>query len=383
MRGPPNQANYWHTLIERVKEWPLVVASVRQAVLFASKCRESSNPMKISRDSIYERQGCNTPQSFAITSKNASEEGQDFQTPPHEDLAALESQSDWIGDSQLRDIAREIPGLIWTCDKKLNLLCSLGSEFSVLKVRKEHLRNVNLTTLFPETDSRRIHVSMHLRAVNGEYLSYEVAWEGRTYQVALRPLFDERKYAYGCVGIALDISERKWSEEQIIHLAVTDPLTGLANYRRFRADLERELRRASRTGRTFGLLMIDLDGLKQINDAHGHLAGSKALCRVACALETGCRSMDTIARFGGDEFAVILPETDLQSALIAARRVCDALSEDDELPRISASFGVAVYPKDGNSADSIIAAADRALYHQKHLRYQGGNTEIPSSNNKS
>jgi len=160
-------------------------------------------------------------------------------------------------------------------------------------------------------------------------------------------------------------------------------LTGLANYRRFRADLERELRRAARTGRTFGLLMIDLDGLKQINDAHGHLAGSKALCRVACALETGCRSMDTIARFGGDEFAVILPETDLQSVLTVAHRVCRALGEDAEIPRISASFGAAVYPFDGNCADSIIAVADRALYDQKHLRYQGSNIGISVSDRKS
>jgi diguanylate cyclase (GGDEF)-like protein len=279
----------------------------------------------------------------------------------------------------VRDIVSEIPGLIWSCDKKLNVTWSLGSDFSLLKVRKDHPRNANLLELFPERDSGRVHVSMHLRAVNGESVSYEVESAGRTHQVTLKPVFDEDVQAQGCIGVALDISERKWSEEQVLHLATTDPLTELANYRRFREALDLELRRAERSGRSFSLLLMDLDGLKRINDTHGHLTGSRALCRVAAALRAGCRSMDIVARYGGDEFAVILPEVGAEPAMSVARRACAIISGDAEQPELSASCGTATYPFDGRSGEELIAAADRRLYAQKHELYQSAPVHTISS----
>jgi diguanylate cyclase (GGDEF)-like protein len=270
----------------------------------------------------------------------------------------------------VRDIVRDIPGLIWSCDKRLNVTWSLGSDFSVLKVRRDHPNHANLLELFPERDVARVHVGMHLRAVNGESVSYEVESAGRTYQVTLKPVFDEFVQAQGCIGVALDISERKWTEEQVLHLATTDPLTELANYRRFREALELELHRANRSGRNFSLLLMDLDGLKRINDSYGHLTGSRALCRVAAALRACCRSMDTVARYGGDEFAVILPEVDSESAATVARRICTAIRGDTEQPEISASFGAATYPFDGQRDEELMAAADRRLYGQKHEIYK-------------
>ncbi len=163
----------------------------------------------------------------------------------------------------------------------------------------------------------------------------------------------------------VDITERKRAEEQIRHLAVTDPLTGLANYRRLLDVLDSEIKRHGRTGRSFAVLLLDLDRLKKINDAHGHLVGSRALCRVANILRIHCRSIDTAARYGGDEFVLVLPETESAAAVQVAQRVSEQLNSDGEEPSISVSIGIAVYPQDGRMMDELLGAADRALYRDK------------------
>jgi diguanylate cyclase (GGDEF)-like protein len=156
--------------------------------------------------------------------------------------------------------------------------------------------------------------------------------------------------------------------EDVRRLSVSDPLTGLANYRRLLDAIESEIQRSGRTGRPFSLVLLDLDGLKQINDTHGHLAGSRALCRVADALRFHSRSLDTCARYGGDEFALVLPETSASEARDAANRICARVAEDVEEPRLSISAGSATYPVDGNGTESLIQVADRALYHSKGIR---------------
>lgn len=153
--------------------------------------------------------------------------------------------------------------------------------------------------------------------------------------------------------------------ESVRHLAVTDPLTGLANYRRMVDELEGEIQRSRRTGRSFSLLLFDLDGLKKVNDNYGHLVGSKALCRVANVLRANSRSIDTAARYGGDEFALIVPETGINAAQEVARRICDRVARDGNLPPISVSVGVAVYSQDGETLETLVGAADQALYRAK------------------
>jgi diguanylate cyclase (GGDEF)-like protein len=156
--------------------------------------------------------------------------------------------------------------------------------------------------------------------------------------------------------------------ESVRHLAVSDALTGLANYRRLVSELENEIRRSDRTARPFALLLFDLDGLKKINDRFGHLVGSRALCRVADVIRLHSRTIDTCARYGGDEFAVILPETTLEAAQEVGRRIHDRVANDPEQPRISVSFGVAAYPADGRTIETLLDSADRALYHLKGQR---------------
>ena len=151
-------------------------------------------------------------------------------------------------------------------------------------------------------------------------------------------------------------------------LAVTDGLTGLANHRQLVNALEGEIKRSRRTAQPLAVVLLDLDGLKQINDRHGHLAGSLAIRRVAEALLGSCRATDTAARFGGDEFALVLPETAEAAAWHVARGVADRLAMDAEKPNLSISVGVAVYPGHGETVEALLNAADAALYETKERR---------------
>jgi diguanylate cyclase (GGDEF)-like protein len=153
--------------------------------------------------------------------------------------------------------------------------------------------------------------------------------------------------------------------ESVRKLAVSDALTGLANYRRLVSELESEIQRSGRTGRPFALLLFDLNGLKKINDRFGHLVGSRALCRVADVLRLHSRTIDTCARYGGDEFVLVLPETGREAALEVVRRIRDRVATDPEQPRISVSAGVAIYPEDGTTIEMLLDSADRALYQVK------------------
>jgi diguanylate cyclase (GGDEF)-like protein len=153
--------------------------------------------------------------------------------------------------------------------------------------------------------------------------------------------------------------------DQVSRLAASDSLTGLANHRRLIEVLETEIQRSRRTGRSFAVLLFDLDGLKKINDRYGHLTGSRAIKRLGAALRASSRTIDTPARYGGDEFAVVLPESGEQEARLAATRICDRLARDGEEPQISVSVGLSVYPTDGTTIEKILSAADKALYQMK------------------
>jgi diguanylate cyclase (GGDEF)-like protein/PAS domain S-box-containing protein len=168
--------------------------------------------------------------------------------------------------------------------------------------------------------------------------------------------------------IVENVTRQRELEDHLRRQAARDPLTGLANYRHLVDVLDLEIKRSKRTSREFALLFFDLDGLKLINDRHGHLKGSQALCRVADVLCSCCRDIDTPARFGGDEFALVLPETNAEAANLAAQRICESVANDDKGPTISVSVGVAVYPQNGDSIESLLHEADLGLYSMKRQR---------------
>jgi diguanylate cyclase (GGDEF)-like protein/PAS domain S-box-containing protein len=183
-----------------------------------------------------------------------------------------------------------------------------------------------------------------------------------------RNVHDDSGNFAGQEVIAIDITEQRLLEAQLRYQASSDSLTGLGNYRRLFEVLHSEICRSKRTEREFSLLLLDLDGLKQINDRFGHLVGNRALCRLAQILMDCSRSVDTTARHGGDEFAVILPETGPAAAALVAGRIRDLLAKDTEDPLLSVSFGVASYPGDADTVGTLLYAADTALYAMKSKR---------------
>jgi len=154
--------------------------------------------------------------------------------------------------------------------------------------------------------------------------------------------------------------------EQVRTMAVSDPLTGLANYRRLISVLEAELDRSRRTLRPFSIVLLDMDGLKTINDQYGHLTGSRALVRLGKILRNHSRAIDTPARYGGDEFALVLPEAGKDIASRVVSRIRERLAAEAENPVLSVSAGVAAFPEDGDSPEKLLGAADRALYAMKN-----------------
>ena len=169
-------------------------------------------------------------------------------------------------------------------------------------------------------------------------------------------------YAVLLAGALLDDAQLL---EKVRVMASSDPMTGLANYRKLVDSLDAEIQRSARTGRPFALLLFDLNGLKQINDKLGHLVGSRAICRFANILRMHSRAIDVCARYGGDEFVLVLPETGPEAAMEVVRRISERVAQDSESPAISAGVGLAFYPQDGQTIDALLGVADQALYRAK------------------
>lgn len=193
----------------------------------------------------------------------------------------------------------------------------------------------------------------------GERLGLLVALSPQ--RVSFLPRDVERLQAYA-MQAAIALTNARLYEAQEA-LATKDALTGLRNHREFHERVGHELERLRRHEGKLALVLLDLDGFKSVNDESGHAAGDRVLRRTAAAIESACRGSDVAFRVGGDEFALMLPDTDRDEALEVAQRVRTAVDEVD--PRTTASFGVAVWPDDGGSKDVLIAHADGVLYRAK------------------
>jgi diguanylate cyclase (GGDEF)-like protein len=164
--------------------------------------------------------------------------------------------------------------------------------------------------------------------------------------------------------------EQQRSRDAAVRMSLIDPLTKLGNRNYFRAAMEREIQRADRTQRRFCLLMIDMDDLKPINDTFGHHYGDRMLRTVGEVIQSGIRTIDAAARYGGDEFVVLLPETDPTGGFVVAEKLRDSISKarldaNGRPVQSTVSIGVVAYPDDGENAEQLLMAADATMYESK------------------
>ena len=205
---------------------------------------------------------------------------------------------------------------------------------------------------------------------HGELLNRTKAGVDYWSSLSISPITNEVGEITHYVSISEDISKQKETQAQIERLAFYDPLTKLGNRRLFREQLDLELRKVRRQGRFLGMLYLDLDNFKQINDSLGHDIGDELLKQVAVRLKETLRNSDIIARLGGDEFVVLIPEARKAGLVRVAGKLIERLIEPYQLSGqsviVTASVGITVSPDDGRDAAQLMKNADLAMYRAKH-----------------
>lgn len=186
-------------------------------------------------------------------------------------------------------------------------------------------------------------------------------------------LYDENRRAVRMVGAVMDITDRKRVENALRELSVRDPLTGLFNRRYLEETLSRELWRAARSQHSVGIIMLDIDHFKRLNDTYGHSGGDAVLRELGELLNKHVRGSDIACRYGGEEFTLILPDATLNTTQRRAEQVRQAVQNlrirlgDEVVESITLSLGVAGFPAHGLTGPDLLAAADAALYHAKQM----------------
>jgi diguanylate cyclase (GGDEF)-like protein/PAS domain S-box-containing protein len=273
--------------------------------------------------------------------------------------------ADPLAEAPLRSVIEQMPGLHWTTDKNLRIKSCWGKGLASSEIPPASLAGRSVCEFLGCADRDAPPIAEHYEALRGRSSHFEYHWKNRYWEICVEPLLATTGQINGCLGSGLDITERKKNEEQAHFQARHDALTGLANYREFMDRLVQEVHRAERSHHSFTLLLLDLDGLKRINDLHGHLAGNRAIQRLAAVMNEHCRSTDLAVRYGGDEFALVMIDSDKGMAEQVAHRIEHGLQIDQGKPPMSVSIGIGIYPEDGRTAAELIEAADRHLYNYK------------------
>lgn len=275
-------------------------------------------------------------------------------------IAIVESSSDAI-------IGKDPDGLVVSWNHGAELLYGYS---------EAEMRGESISVLVPPGHEDELTEMLRQVRAGDRVDNYETVLarkDGTQVDVSLTvsPIYDRDRNVVGIVTIARDISVRLRYQEQLRFLAEHDALTGTRNRRRFERDVNEQVGRARRYGEQAALLLIDVDGFKQINDAHGHKAGDRVLKEIAAALRGRLRETDVLARIGGDEFAVLLAYASAEQAQAVAQDLRRVIRESDidlgngTTISLPASVGVALINRDTDSDETVLAEADRAMYEDK------------------
>lgn len=282
-------------------------------------------------------------------------------------------------ERQLQVLMDNLPGMAYRCcfDSHWTMLFVSRGCVRLTGYEPEDLINNRVTSyanLTDSEDSERMHREVRQAVASDQSFSLEYGLtrrDGSRIWVWERGRGVEEDGVVFLEGIILDISNRKALESELEEMATRDPLTGLYNRREMSKVLEEELERTRRYQRSMAVLWIDFDHFKDVNDTFGHAAGDSVLRSVSRLLLGSVRSVDSIGRFGGEEFVIVLPEMGLAEAQDTAERLRQKVAEkrqplgNDQTVPLTISVGVAVYPDHGQTVSTLCAAADNAMYLAK------------------
>ena len=277
-------------------------------------------------------------------------------------------------ETRMRTIIESVPDLVVVLSRNGHILeiNAAGLHFVEAKSIKE-IDDKDVSFL-GATDHQTIIHAMHQRVIAGETVRFDFELVGlrgarRWMSCIATPLRDVQGDVIGQLAIARDITERKQSVDRIEHLATRDTLTDLPNRALLGDRLQQALAAAHRDGKPLAIMFIDLDRFKTINDSLGHHAGDAVLCETARRLTSCLRENDTVARQGGDEFIVLLPDSQGTDAALVASKILNTISLpiafDSHQLEIQASIGIALYPENGEEVSTLMRNADAAMYHAK------------------
>lgn len=237
----------------------------------------------------------------------------------------------------------------------------------------------------PDTDKKtRYQIRQAMRRGKGirtQILNYNKQGEALWLDINMVPLFNEQGRLCYYAAIERDLTAHKKLQSELESLATTDSLTGLANRQAFLHRAEKEFLRAQRFSRPLSVVMIDIDHFKPINDHHGHAVGDAVLQQMTAICQSSLRGSDFMGRIGGEEFALLLPDTPMANAMYVAERMREQLSktgicvENGITLGITASFGVAIVKETDREFNQLLERADVAMYHAKH----GGRNQVKSA----
>jgi len=275
-------------------------------------------------------------------------------------------------EAHLRLLTEKMPAIVWSTDTDLRFTSCLGAGLEGLDLRPREQTCRSVFEYFATDDAEFLPIAAHRQALMGEAVHFEVEWRGRAFAAHVEPLRDAGGAISGTIGVALDISDQRRAEERLLHVALHDPLTGLANRAVFLDRLHRRLSMLARGEGSLAVFLIDIDRFKAINVGLGHAAGDAVLCEIARRLGRRVAPADTIARFGEDGFAVLVNDVvDVEAATRLARRVQKDLTEPmsvgGHLVVATVSMGVALGTLAHARAEDLLRDADTALDRAKAL----------------